>query len=281
MIKTIDTLIYDIGEVVKGNGGWDASVTQFFSSGLSQLAEERLSKPQEPRDYIGLSQVGNPCKRELWYTVNDPEGNRDHSPQTLGNFFYGDMIELFVISLVKASGHRIDGLQQKLDVFGIPGTGDCIIDGMVVDVKSASEWNFPKFKLHKLKEEDPYGYISQLSSYLYGYKDDPRVSTKTKAAFLAINKNKFEIVLDVYDLTEELAGKEQEILRLKKTLAAHEPPDRLPDVPDGKSGNRALSDKCSWCSRRGKCWPDAKAYQYSNKVKWLTKVVKEPRVERA
>jgi hypothetical protein len=281
MIKTIDTLVPDLYEVVRGQGGWYSSVTKFFSEGLAQLAEDRFSKPQEPRDYIGLSQVGNPCKRELWYVQNDPAGNRDLSAQTLGNFFYGDMIELFVISLVIASGHRVDGLQQKLEVFGIPGTGDCIIDGMVVDIKSASEWNFPKFRNHKLKEEDPYGYISQLSSYLYGYKDDPRVTTKDKAAFLAINKNKFEIVLDVYDLKEELAGKQQEIESLQAILKAPHPPERLPDVPEGKSGNRALSDKCGWCSRRGKCWPDAKAYQYSNKVKWLTKVVREPKVDRA
>lgn len=278
MIKTIDTLIPDIYETIRGKGGWDKAISEFFSEGLGKIAHERFIEEQLPRDYIGLSQVGNPCKRELWYTVNDPSGAEELSAEALGTFFYGDILELLVISLAKASGHRVDGLQESLEVDGIKGHGDCIIDGMVVDVKSASRFGFEKFRNGKLREDDPFGYISQLSSYLYAYQNDSRVTTKTKAAFLAVQKDRFKLALDVYDFSEELANKPQEIANLKETLAQPSPPERLPDEPEGKSGNKALGVKCSYCSHKFKCWPDVKGYAYSNGPKYLTKVVKEPKV---
>jgi hypothetical protein len=42
-----------------------------------------------------------------------------------------------------------------------------VIDGVTVDVKSASKYGFEKFLKHNLREDDPFGYISQLSSYVY------------------------------------------------------------------------------------------------------------------
>ena len=280
-LKNISTLVEDIYKVISEGGGWDQTVTKFFADGLVQLAETRFGTKQEPRTHIGLSSIGNPCKRELWYIVNMPGGGENLSAEALGSFFYGDILEIMVISLAKAAGHRVDGLQQPLEVFGIPGTGDCIIDGMVVDVKSASRFGFDKFKYNKLKDEDPFGYISQLSSYLYGYKDDPRVTTKDKAAFLAINKDRFKLVLDVYDLSEELAGKEQEVQAVKDAVASQTPPERLPAVPEGKSGNMVLGTKCSYCGWKNRCYPDLQTYIYSTGPKFFTKVVKPPRVDKA
>ena len=73
--------------LIEGNGGWDETVTKFFAEGLVSLAEQRFSKPQEPRTHIGLSSVGNPCKRELWYIVNTPGGQEKLSAGALGSFY--------------------------------------------------------------------------------------------------------------------------------------------------------------------------------------------------
>jgi hypothetical protein len=40
---------------------------------------------------------------------------------------------------------------------------DCIIDGEVVDVKTASGYGFRKFKDGTLPEEDTFGYMAQLT----------------------------------------------------------------------------------------------------------------------
>ena len=281
MIRQIETLIPDMLEVIQGNGGWDHTITKFFAEGLSEVVHERFHKEQVPRDYLGLSSIGSPCKRKLWYQINEPLKAEPLSAEALGTFFYGDLLELVVIALAKAAGHRVDGLQEQLDVFGVKGHGDCIIDGMVVDVKSASRYGFEKFKKNNLREDDPFGYISQLSSYLYGYKDDPRVTNKTSAAFLVVQKDRFKLVLDVYDLTKELANKQQEVQLVKDAVYSEVIPERMPDVPEGKSGNRKLDVGCSYCSFSEHCWPEARRFIYSTGPVWLTQVAKEPRVPEA
>jgi len=278
-LKTIDTLIPDMLKVVSGEGDWDDAVSKFLSEQISLSAYERFKEPQKPRGYLGLSSVGKPCKRQIWYDVNTPEKGEPFTAKTLGNFFYGDIIERFVLSLIMASGHSMEGLQQQLDVFGIKGHGDVIIDGRVVDVKSASSYSFEKFKKNNIREDDPFGYISQLSSYLYGYKDDPRVTDKTKASFLVIKKDKFDICLDTYDLTEELAKKEQEIENIKRVVKdAVPPPKRWDDEPDGKSGNMKLGTGCSYCNHKNHCWPNIRTFLYSTGPRYLTRVIRVPDV---
>ena len=277
-LKQIETLLDDINEVLKGNGGWNSTVARFFSEGLVELVNDRFTKKQEVRDYLSLSQVGDPCRRKLWFRVNQPTTASSLSPESIGNFFYGDLLELVVIALAMAAGHRVDGLQHQLNVFGVKGHGDVIIDGMVIDVKSASRFGFDKFKNHKLKEDDPFGYISQLSSYLYAYKDDPRVVYKDKAAFLVVNKDRFKLALDVYDLRTELRGKEVEIKQAVADVSSPTMPPRMPDVPDGKSGNRKLAMVCSYCDFKANCWPHLRTFIYSSGPTYLTTVTKEPKV---
>lgn len=278
MIKSIETLIPDIYEVIKGKGGWDAAVTEFLKERIASVAEDRFSKEQKVRDYISPSNLGSPCGRKLWYIVNQPNDAEPLTAEALGTFFYGDLLEQLVISLAIAAGHRVDGLQEPLDIAGLSGSGDCIIDGVVVDVKSASKFGFTKFQKNNLKEDDPFGYISQLSSYLYGYKDDPRVVTKNAAAFLVVQKDRFKLCLDWYNLEKELEQKEQEVQAAKELVAGPLPPRGFDDTPDGKSGNRKLAVGCSYCQFKHTCWPDIRTFIYSTGPTYLTKVVKLPKV---
>lgn len=276
-MKSINTLVQDVYEQVKGNGGWDPTVTAFLAEQVSTMAEEKFSKPQKVRDYLSPSSLGSPdCK--LWYRVNKPEVAEPLDGEALGTFFYGDMLEALIISLAMASGHTVSGLQQEVDVFGIKGSMDCIIDGWVVDVKSASKFGFEKFRKHELKENDPFGYISQLSTYLLGCKDDHRVTHKTGAAFFVVQKERFKLCLDFYDLTEELKVKEQEIQHKKDVVKGPWPGRSFKDVADGKSGNRKLPTACSYCEYKKDCWPTARRFAYSDGIRYLTKVGKLPRV---
>lgn len=277
MIKTIDSLIPDIYEVIEGKGGWDATITEFLSEGISSIAENRFEKPQEPRNYLSLSSLGAP-PRKLWYKINQPELAEPLKAEALGTFFYGDILEYIVISLAKAAGHKVTGLQEKLEVNGIPGSGDCVIDGVVVDVKSASSFGFKKFKDGKVKEDDPFGYISQLSSYLHAYQDHPSVVTKNKAAFLVVAKDRFKLHLDMYDFTEELKQKHDEVEGIKEMVSGPMPPKCFDAVPDGKSGNMKLATACSYCEYRKSCWPEIRTFLYSTGPRFLTEVNRVPNV---
>jgi hypothetical protein len=271
--------VEDIYRVVEGKGGWDATVTEFFSSSLSSIAEARFSQEQVPRDYLSLSGIGSPCDRRLWYKINQTESSEPLTAEALGTFFYGDLLEALVLSLAKAAGHNVEGMQDKVEVFGIPGSRDAVIDGVTVDVKSASKYGFEKFRKHNLREDDPFGYISQLSSYVYAGKDDPLVKNKTEGAFLVVQKDRFKLCLDRYDFTEEIAKKEEEIERVKKLVAGSIPEDRIPPVPQSKtSENTVLSTTCGYCDFRKVCWPEARTFLYSTGPVFMVDVVNEPRV---
>lgn len=278
-MKTIDTLIQDIYKVIEGNGGWEATTTKFLAEGISEVAEQRFTSEQKPRNYLSLSSIGTPCRRKLWYKINAIELAEPVSAEGLGTFFYGDLLEVLVIALAMAAGHKVEGMQDKVEVHGIKGHMDVIIDGVVVDVKSASKYSFEKFKNHKLLEDDPFGYISQLSSYLYACKKDTRVINKHEACFLVVQKDRFKLCLDRYDFTEELKSKEYEIEDVKSMVAGPIPDNRVPPVPQSKtSPNTKLDIQCSYCEFRKACWPEARMFIYSTGPLFLVDVVKLPNV---
>jgi len=278
-MKTIDTLVEDIESVIYGQGGWNKSVAEAMGKSIADTANKRFSKPQEPRGYLSLSSIGTPCKRKLWYKINKPGFGEPLDAKMLLKFFYGDMIEELILAMVEASGHTLAGSQDRLTVHGIRGHRDAVIDGVTVDVKSCSPFAFKKFKEGDLRGNDPFGYISQLSSYVYAAKDDPLVTDKNRGAFLAIDKVNGEICLDVYDFTEELKTKEQEMLAAKDLVAGDIPTERISPVPASKSSpNTKLDKSCQFCEYKKACWPNLKMYQYSYGIEYLVHVEKPPKV---
>lgn len=276
--KTIDTLVQDMHDVIEGRGGWTGNLGSIMGNGISLVANQRFSKPQEPRAYLSLSGIGTPCQRKLWYKINKADEAEKLKPNTLLKFFFGDMIEELALTIAKAAGHTVEGMQDHLDVHGIKGHRDAVIDGMTVDVKSASPFAFKKFKEGNLRNDDPFGYISQLSSYVYAGQDDPLVSNKTHGAFLVIDKVNGHICLDVYDFTEELKTKEQEMLQAKEMVAGDIPEDRIPPVPQSKtSPNTKLDMTCNYCEFNRICWPEVRTFLYSTGPVHLVDVVNEPR----
>ena len=278
-MKTIDTLVEDIESVIYGQGGWNKSIAEAMGKSIADTANKRFSKPQEPRGYLSLSSIGTPCKRKLWYKINKPGFGEPLDAKMLLKFFYGDMIEELILAMVDASGHELKGSQDRLNVHGIRGHRDAVIDGMTIDVKSCSPFAFKKFKDGDLRDNDPFGYISQLSSYVYAAKDDPLVTDKTRGAFLAIDKVNGEICLDVYDFTEELKTKEQEMLAAKDLVAGDIPTERIPPVPASKSSpNMKLDKSCTFCDYKKECWPTVRMFQYSYGIEYLVHVEKPPKV---
>ena len=278
MTKTINTLVEDMYNVIEGKGGWTDAIGSLMGEGIATVANQRFGKPQEPRGYLSLSSIGSPCQRKLWYKINKTDEADKLTSNTLLKFFFGDMIEELALSVAVAAGHKVEGMQDRLDVHGIKGHRDAVIDGMTVDVKSASPFAFKKFKEGNLRDDDPFGYISQLSSYVYAAKDDPLVTNKTAGAFLVIDKVNGHICLDVYDFEEELKTKEQEMLAAKEMVAGPIPEDRIPPVPQSKtSPNTKLDMTCSYCEFNKICWPEVRTFIYSTGPLHLVDVVTEPR----
>jgi hypothetical protein len=279
-MKTTETLVSDIYNTISTGEGWDDDIAQWVLSNLALSFQRQFSGSRgTERGRLRLSQLGTPCERQLYYSTNIPDNGSALAAHTKFKFVYGDVIESLLLGLAKASGHTVVGCQDRLEVSGVVGHRDCVIDGMLVDVKSASTFSVDKFRNGGLRANDPFGYLSQLSSYLWASQSDSLVTNKKEAGFLVADKTLGHIIFEVYDLTEEMSKKEEEIARKKKIVSDPLPPPKgFDEVPMGKSGNMKLDTNCSYCNFNRICWPGVRVFAYSSGPVYLTKIEKEPDV---
>lgn len=224
-----------------------------------------------------MSNIGKPCERQLYYSVNNKQDAEPLRPEAHLKFMYGDLIELLLLFLAEASGHTVEGTQDEQEIEGVKGHRDGVIDGVVVDVKSASTYSFKKFKEGNLVNDDPFGYLDQIQSYLHAGQTDDKVRDKSRAAFLVMDKTLGHLCLDIHGKTDVPIEK---IYQHKKEMVASEtpPPRGFDPVPEGKSGNEKLGINCSYCEFRKKCYPNARVFLYSSGPVSLTKVARTPNV---
>jgi len=282
-MPNINTLVKDMYDVIEGNGGWDEVISSYFRESVGDVVDTRLQAQEREQGTLRMSNLGTPCTRKLWYTVNTPDDAEPLRPDTRLKFLYGDILESLLLSLAKAAGHDVTGEQTELHIAGIKGHRDAVIDGITVDVKSASGYGFKKFEEGNLRNDDPFGYISQLSSYVSaGNKLDAEGVHPSLGAFLVVDKQSGKLCLDMYDLKQEVRNKEEEVESLKQTVANGTPPPRgFDDVADGGSGNRKLGNVCSYCGFKQTCWPATRTFLYSNGPRFLTRVERLPNVPEA
>lgn len=276
-MKSIDTLIPDV-EALFGGHNLSDEVTKFadklglvFVSRFAEYAEER--KP-----YLRLSNIGKPL-RQLWYQLKGYEGEPLPAAAKM-KFLYGDVLEELLLFLAVEAGHSVQRIHEKVEVDGVQGSIDAVIDGVLVDCKSCSSYSFRKFQERTIVTDDPFGYIAQLSSYSAGLGG-------ISGAFWAIDKVLGHMTLCRFTKEEllefDVSGR---IEAARKSLESDTAPERCyEDVPEGKSGNRRLGITCSYCAYKFGCWSDAndgaglKVFSYSTGPKFLTHIEREPRVD--
>jgi hypothetical protein len=192
-------------------------------------------------------------------------------------FLYGDVIEELLIFLAELAGHRVEGLQDEMELEGVIGHRDVVIDGVNVDVKSASSYSFLKFRDGKLVDDDPFGYIGQIQSYLEASQDDPIVTDKDRCAFLVMDKTLGHICLDIH---KKVPFDVREITKNKiKIMESNLLPERsFQPEEDGKSGNMKLGMFCSYCDMKHVCHDGIRTFIYSNGPRYLTTVKRVPDV---
>ena len=193
-------------------------------------------------------------------------------------FFFGNLVESFILFLVQEAGHKVTDRQKEVVIDSIKGHIDAKIDGVVVDVKSASDFGFKKFKEHTIFNDDPFGYVGQLSGYVQAEGGDA-------GYFLAYNKSTAELcLLGVDELT--MIDAKKRIADLKKVMKQSTAPERCyAEVPEGKSGNKILDKNCTFCDYKHECWEDVndgeglRVFDYSRSPKYFTHIEREPLVD--
>lgn len=251
---------------------------------FKQVLRTRLRKktPSSGEQVLRFSSLGKK-DRQLWYAANKPETAEETPPKALLKFLYGDLIEVLIIFLAKEAGHEVTDEQLEVNEDGVVGHIDCLIDGIPVDVKSASPYGFKKFENGTFVFDDPFGYVQQLSGYANN------LGKTDRAGFLAVEKVDGSICFAEID-EYTIRGNEPKprIDDLRSVINRPEPPVRCyPDKPDGKSGNRKLDIGCSYCPYKYECWKDSnngqglRKFFYSRGPVWLTHVEKTPKVDEA
>ena len=184
------------------------------------------------------------------------------------------MIEQLYLYLAKEAGHEVTDEQREVEVDGVKGHIDAIIDGVVVDLKSASSFGYQKFKNGTVEQDDPFGYVAQLAGYA-------NVLTPGQpAAWWAVDKSTGDnCITELSQMTIKYHKPEDRIEELKAVVDNDEiPPPCYDPVPDGKSGNMKLPVGCSYCKYKFRCHPDARVFLYAGGPRYLTSVVSEPKV---
>lgn len=279
-MKSINTLVEDIRSVLVSHKLNKDAVTAFGHALAGKLVD-RLCEGDN-RSELRMSNFGMP-DRKLWYTVNKPELAEPLSAEVRLKFLYGDIIEELMIFLAKQAGHDVKHEQREVELNGIHGHIDAVVDGVVVDFKSAGSRSFSKFAEHRLDYDDPFHYRDQLSLYVQACRDLPDVTVKRQGSFLAVDKELGRFCLDTYTVKD--IDYEQESVRKNRMLREDQPPSRCySPVPHGASGNQRLSVECSYCPFKRDCWKDTnqgrglRTFLYSTGVVHLTHVAREPDV---
>jgi hypothetical protein len=142
-MKSIDTLVKDIYdlfdplvEVDLNEKEVDAHLDSFTESIKETLRNFLNEVPLKKRN-LRLSAIGKPA-RQLWYDKNSKEEPKPLEPSTRVKFLYGHILEDLLILFSRLAGHTVTDLQKTVSVNGIKGHQDCVIDGVLVDCKSAS-----------------------------------------------------------------------------------------------------------------------------------------------
>ncbi len=276
-LPNIHQLIPDIYKLVGGDNGLTDLLSSDIGANIASAIQRSLG--QQERRGLRLSGLGPSCPKALWHRVHTPELAEPIPPYAKIKYTYGHIIEHLVIGLAKAAGHEVTGEQDVLTLDGIVGHRDCVIDGCIVDVKSASTRSFQKFKDKSIAapEGDPFGYLDQLDGYLLASVDDPLVHTKDKGYLLAIDKTLGHMVLYEHKLRADSIR--ERIKEYRKVVEFPSPPPcQCKTRADGKSGNIALDVKASYSPFRQCCFPHLRAFLYASGPVYLSKVVRIPDV---
>ena len=282
----IENLVSDIENVLL-NGAKDANPIkiQKFGQLVSKTILERLN--QDKKEFtLRMSNIGNKCVRKLWLEKNFPDQREKLSAATKLKFLYGDLIESLILFLVELTGHDVKGEQDELQIAGIKGHRDVVVDGHLLDIKSASPYSFENFKQGLTKDSDKFGYIPQLMSYLEASKDDPVVSDKDNASFLVVDKVSGELCLDSHKKNVDIDWEASYNERIEVVEGSEIPERGFTPEADGYknpktkefifNGNEILGTQCSYCQVKHLCHPGLRTFVGKNSIKYYTKVEKEP-----
>jgi len=283
-VKSIYNLIPDIYDLVQHKKGWfDEACSDALRTNLASRLTEHFNKERynTGSGTLRLSGMGPKCPKALWYSVHHPDLAEPLPPWAEVKFAYGHVLEGLVITFAKAAGHEVVGEQDELVLDGITGHRDCIIDGCIVDVKSASSIAFGKFKSGAIEQNDSFGYLDQLDGYVVASRGDARLRVQDRGYLLAVDKTLGHMTLHEHQVTYERERTLRDRISYYKTIVGRNTPPSCEcgTKAEGASGNIKLDTVASYSPFKHCCFPNLRTFIYQSGPVYLTKVVRKPDVK--
>ena len=141
-MKTIETLVEDIYDLFRkdkppiSKQDVEKNIDVFVEELKNHLLDFLYTK-RKPSTDLRLSLIGKK-DRQIWYELNTKKKEEELPPEVRIKFLYGHLLESLLILFSTLAGHKVTNKQQELNVEGVMGHQDCLIDDVVVDCKSAS-----------------------------------------------------------------------------------------------------------------------------------------------
>ena len=280
--KTLDTLVQDIYntiEVLADDETIDIPEEMYeqFGRDMEDALRHWATPVERPKNGLRMSNIGRPTRR-LWYDLNTEQEKERINGPTFIKFLYGHLLEVLLLFFVRLTGHVVEGEQKEVTVEGIKGHMDSVIDGEVIDVKTASGYAFKKFKDGTLAQNDSFGYLSQLAGY-------EAAEQTNNGGFLVMNKETGALTVFIPDDLEK-PNIVHRIKEVKKAMKKKTPPAYCyKPIAEGAAGNMKLPRDCNWCPHKFECHKDAndgkglRTFQYAKGLVYLTHVAKLPNVQ--
>lgn len=210
------------------------------ANGMYEAASRELHDEGQRR-YLGMSGIGHPCARKIWY------GFRQYTPQNMEGrfkmiFSLGNVVEQEVLKWLRVAGYTVEGQQEEFVALNGLFAGHCdgIIHGVtqrphILEIKSASASRFKAFQTGTICQVAP-TYAAQVQCYM-GY------SGLDRAIWVVMNKNNCEIYTERVHFDEVHFRRIE--ARARIIINSNIAPDRLYPEP---------GRECEMCEYRGHCW---------------------------
>jgi hypothetical protein len=197
----------------------------------------------ESRGYLGMSQLGHSCLRNLYYAHNQAP-QQAVSPRTMRIWDRGNWEEARIIEDLQNIGCNVHGTQQAISILGglIRGHADGVVTNvptredktLLLEIKTMAESSWKKYAKDGVKKVN-FQYYTQCALYSKHLSLDGTL-------FVGVNKNTEERKFEFLDRDDKVA--DAAIDKGMLVIAAEEPPPKI-GGPDYWV--------CKWCAYNEIC----------------------------
>lgn len=207
-------------------------------------AIESQPQPEEsPRQYLGASEIGDPCSRKLWLKFHNYVQPEQFDNRMRRLFFRGHREEPVLETLLESIGFEIiksclDQVGFKRGFFSGHGDGVYVYQGkrVAIEYKTHSLKQFDLLERGKLHETHQKHY-AQATIYQKEFNCD-------YALYVAVCKNDDRIFLDVIEFNED--HYKEYCDKAEFVTMSDKPPERI--------ASKATDFRCKFCHAHAVCW---------------------------